>query len=132
MHGLIGLVTHLATMNVKRTVARTSRNGLFIAIAAILFVTTYVFAMIAATLWLSRRYDPLIATSAIAAGTLVLGLIILVVMAIINSQEKRRQLERQIGLESALTVGLSLVRSQPMLLAAVAAALVGSSLTKRR
>lgn len=112
----------------NRTVARTKRNGIFIAIAALLLFTGYAFALVAAAIWLATIYGAAVSTLLIAAGALVLGLIVLVIMAIINQQEQRRARERRLAMESMAAAVLGLVRKQPLMTAAVAAALVFGNL----
>jgi len=70
----------------------------------------------------------------IAAGALLLGLIVLVIMTIINKQEERRAHERRAALESMAVAALGLAMSQPLLTAAIATALLFGNLlgTKRR
>lgn len=130
MNGLIGLLGTLAASNVRRTVARTRRNGILLVISGVLFLTTYLFGLIALALWLSIRRDPIFAALAIAVGTLVLGLIVLVVMAIMNKIEERRMRERRLALESTIAASLSVIRSQPLLTAALAFGIVASNLIK--
>ncbi|NTJ61565.1 hypothetical protein G6M50_01120 [Agrobacterium rhizogenes] len=112
----------------NRTVARTKRNGIFIAIAALLLLTAYGFALVAAAIWLATIYGAAVSALLIAAGALLLGLIVLVIMAIINQQEKRRARERRLAMESVAAAVLGLVRKQPLMTAAIAAALVFGNL----
>lgn len=112
----------------NRTVARTKRNGIFIAIAALLLLTAYAFALIAAAIWLSTIYGAAASALFIAAGALLLGLIVLVIMAIINKQEQRRARERRLAMESIAVAALGIVRKQPLMTAAIAAALVFGNL----
>ncbi|MGY5775903.1 hypothetical protein [Rhizobium sp. LEGMi135b] len=112
----------------NRTVARTKRNGIFIAIAALLLLTGYAFALVAAAIWLAAIYGAAVAALLIAAGALLLGLIVLVIMAIIDKQEQRRARERRLAMESMAAAVLGLVRKQPLMTAAVAAALLFGNL----
>lgn len=112
----------------NRTVARTKRNGIFVAIAVLLLFTGYAFALVAAAIWLATIYGAAVSALLIAAGALVLGLIVLVIMAIINQQEQRRARERRLAMESMAAAVLGLVRKQPLMTAAVAAALVFGNL----
>ena len=114
----------LLSGSINRTVARTKRNGIFIAIAVLLLLTGYAFALIAAAISLATIYGAAVAALLIAAGALLLGLIVLVVMAIVNKQEQRRARERRLALESAAAAVLGLVRKQPLMTAAIAAVLV--------
>ncbi|MBB4566195.1 hypothetical protein [Rhizobium leucaenae] len=128
---LLGL---LLSGSLSRTVARTKRSGIFIGIAAILFLTAYAFALIAAAIWLATIYGAAVSALLIAAGALLLALILLVIMAIINKQEERRAHERRAALESMAVAALGLAKSQPLLTAAIATALVFGNLigTKSR
>jgi ABC-type transport system involved in multi-copper enzyme maturation permease subunit len=112
----------------NRTVARTKRNGIFIAIAVLFLLTAYAFALVAAAIWLATIYGAAVSALLIAAGALLLGLIVLVIMAIINQQEKRRARERRLAMESVAAAVLGLVRKQPLMTAAIAAALIFGNL----
>ncbi|MBB3567057.1 hypothetical protein [Rhizobium sp. BK491] len=112
----------------NRTVARTKRNGIFIVIAALFLLTAYAFALIAAAIWLATIYGGAVSALLIAAGALLLGLIVLVIMAIINQQEKRQARERLLAMESMAAAALGLVRKQPLMTAAIAAALLFGNL----
>ena len=114
--------------SLNRTVARTKRNGIFIAVAALLLLTAYAFALISLAIWLATIYGAAIGALIVAAGALLLGLIVLVVMAIINKQEERRARERKMEVESLAAVTFGLVKSQPLLTTAIAAALLFGSL----
>jgi hypothetical protein len=129
---LLPIVSLLLSGSVSRTVARTKRNGIFIAIAALLILTAYVFALVATAVWLATIYGPIGAALFMAAGALLLGIIVLVVMAIMNAQEARRVEERKVAMESAAVAALGLVRSQPLLTVAVAAAFLLSNLLGSR
>ncbi len=112
----------------SRTVARTKRNGIFIAIAVLFLLTAYVFALVAAAIWLATIYGAAVSALLIAAGALLLGLIVLVIMTIIDRQEQRRARERRLAMESMAAAVLGLVRKQPLMTAAIAAALVFGNL----
>ncbi|MFS8115484.1 hypothetical protein QD460_27515 [Rhizobium jaguaris] len=124
----------LLSGTLNRTVARTKRNGIFVVIAAILILTAYAFALMAAAIWLATIYGAAVSALLIAAGALLLGLIVLVIMTIINKQEERRIHERRAALESMAVAALDLAKSQPLLTAAIATALVFGNLlgTKKR
>ena len=121
----------LLSGSVKNTVARTKRSGVFIAIAAILLLTTYVFALAALAIWLSTLYGPIYGDLIVAGGTLVIAVALLIVMASINAEEARRAREKRLAAESAAVAGIGLLRSQPLLAAAVAGAFLLSTLTAR-
>ena len=130
---LAPILSMLLSGSVHRTVARTKRNGVFVAVAAILILTAYVFILVATSVWLATIYGAAAAALIIAAGALLLGLIVLVVMAILNKQEQRRAAERRLAYESMATAALGLVRSQPLLTVAIAAAMLfGNVLGSKR
>ncbi|MGA1802314.1 hypothetical protein [Rhizobium sp. HT1-10] len=122
----------LLSGSVKNTVARTKRNGVFIALAMVLLLTTYVFGLAALALWLATIYGMLYATLIVGSGTLLIAIALLVVMASINAQEARRAREKRLAAQSMATVGLGLVRSQPLLAAAVAGAFLLSNIMGSR
>ncbi|KAA0700683.1 hypothetical protein DTW90_03325 [Neorhizobium sp. P12A] len=125
---LFPIVSLLLSGSVSRTVARTKRNGIFVAIAVLLLLTAYVFALVATAIWLATIYGAIGAALFMAAGALLLGIIVLVVMAVMNAQEERRARERKRELESMAAAALGVVRSQPLLTVAIAAAFVLSNL----
>jgi hypothetical protein len=129
---LVPIISLLMSGSVGRTVARTKRNGIFIAIAALLLLTAYVFALVATSVWLATIYGPIGAALFMAAGALLLGIIVLVIMAVMNAQDARRARERKVAMESAAVAALGFVRSQPLLTAAVAAAFVLSNVLGSR
>ncbi|EJK87803.1 hypothetical protein G6K93_13605 [Agrobacterium rhizogenes] len=131
---LAPILSLLLSGTLNRTVARTKRNGIFVAIAAILLLTAYGFALVAAAIWLATIYGAAISALLLAAGALLLGLIVLVIMAILNKQEERRARERRASLESMAVAALGLAKTQPLLTAAIATALVFGNLlgTKKR
>jgi small neutral amino acid transporter SnatA (MarC family) len=122
----------LLSGSVKNTVARTKRNSIFIAIAAVLILTAYVFALVALALWLGTIYGLIYAALIVAGGAVLIGVAILVVMASINAEDARRARQKRLAAESVATIGLGLVRSQPMLAVAVAGAFLLSNLMGSR
>ena len=126
---IIGL---LLSGSVKNTVARTKRNSIFIAIAAVLLLTAYMFALVALALWLGTLYGLIYAALIIAGGAALIAVAIFIVMASINAEDARRAREKRLAAESMATVGLGLVRSQPMLAAVVAGAFLFSNLMGSR
>lgn len=114
--------------SLNRTVARTKRNGIFIALAVLFLLTAYALIVTAGAIWLAGIYGAVGAALFLAACALLLGIIVLVVMSIINVQEARRARERRVAMESLATVGLGLIRAQPLLTAGVLAAIVAANL----
>jgi len=91
-------------------------------------LSAYALAVTAGAIWLAGIYGPVGAALFLAACALLIAVIALVVMAVINAREARRARERRAALESLATVGLGLVRAQPLLTAGVLAAIVAANL----
>jgi hypothetical protein len=129
---LLQFASLLASNSIKRTVARAKRNGIFVAIAIVLFLTAYGFALVAGAMRLAVAYGTVEACLFMAAGALLLGIIVLVIMAIIDRQERERARERQLAVESIAAAAIDIVRKQPLLTVAMAAALLFGNLTGSR
>ncbi|MFF0922056.1 hypothetical protein ACCT14_03720 [Rhizobium brockwellii] len=125
---LFSILSLLTGASVHRTVARAKRNGIFIALAVLLLLTAYALAVTAGAIWLAGIYGPVGAALFLAACALLIAIIALVAMSIINAREARRARERRASLESLATVGLGLIRAQPLLTAGVLAAIVAANL----
>lgn len=127
MGPLGAMLSTLIMTDVGVTVSRYKRYSLYWAVAAFLFLTAYIFALIAGTLYLATVYTPLIAATAMAAAFLVLGLVVLIALAAVRArdrrimEERRRQSQLQSGLLAA--TALSLVRERPLVAAGAAVAL---------
>jgi len=125
---LFPIVSMLLGNSVHRTVARTKRNGIFIAIAALFLLTAYALAVTAGAIWLAGIYGPVGAALFLAACAVFIAVVALIAMAIMNAQEKRQARDRRLALESAAAAGIGLIRSQPLLTAGVLMALVASTM----
>jgi biotin transporter BioY len=125
---LFPLLSLLVGTSVHRTVARTKRNGIFVALAVILLLTAYTLAVVAGAIWLSGIYGPIGAALFLAAAALLIAIVVLVIMMVVNAQEARRAKERRQALESLAAVGIGLIRAQPLLTAGVLAAIVAANL----
>ncbi|MBY5541480.1 hypothetical protein HFO60_15810 [Rhizobium leguminosarum] len=125
---LLPILSLLTGANVHRTVARARRNSIFIALAVLFLLTAYALAVTAGAIWLAGIYGPVGAALFLAACALLIAIIALVAMSIINAREARRTRERRAALESLATVGLGLIRAQPLLTAGVLAAIVAANL----
>ena len=129
---LASILGILLSGSVSRTVARTKRNGAYLAVGGLFIVTAYVFGLAALALWLSTIYGPIAGELIVAAGALVLGAIILTVMAVLNAQEAKRARDRRVAMEATAGAALGMLRGQPMLAIAIGGAfllanLMGSS-----
>ncbi|MBY5915768.1 hypothetical protein ACU8NH_17220 [Rhizobium leguminosarum] len=125
---LFSILSLLTGASVHRTVARAKRNSIFIALAVLFLLTAYALAVTAGAIWLAGVYGPVGAALFLAACALLIAIIALVAMSIINTREARRARERRAAVESLATVGLGLIRAQPLLTAGVLAAIVAANL----
>ncbi|MGR9422307.1 hypothetical protein [Rhizobium leguminosarum] len=125
---LFSILSLLTGASVHRTVARAKRNSIFIAVAVLFLLTAYALAVTAGAIWLAGIYGAVGAALFLAACALLIGIIALVAMSIINTREARRARERRAAVESLATVGLGLIRAQPLLTAGVLAAIVAANL----
>lgn len=125
---LFPLLSMLVGNGVHRTVARTKRNGIFIAIAALFLLTAYALAVTAGAIWLAGIYGPVGAALFLAACAVFIAVVALIAVVIMNAQEKRQAKDRRLALESAAAAGIGLIRSQPLLTAGILMALVASNL----
>lgn len=125
---LFPILSLLVGTSVQRTVERTKRNGIFIAVALLFLLTAYALAVTAGAIWLAGIYGAIGASLFLAACALLIAVIVFVIMAIMNHQEARRARERRAAVESLAAVGIGLIRSQPLLTAGIVAALVASNL----
>jgi uncharacterized membrane protein len=129
---LFPILSLLVGTSVQRTVERTKRNSIFVAVALLFVLTAYALAVTAGAIWLAGIYGPIGASLFLAACALLIAIVVFVIMTIMNHQEARRARERRAALESLATVGLGLVRSQPLLTAGIVAALVAANLVGSR
>lgn len=125
---LFPILSLLTGASVHRTVARAKRNSIFIALAVLFLLTAYALAVTAGAIWLAGIYGPVGAALFLAACALLIAIIALVAMSIINTREARRARERRAAVESLATIGLGLIRAQPLLTAGVLAAIVAANL----
>ena len=125
---LFSILSLLTGASVHRTVARAKRNSIFIALAVLFLLTAYALAVTAGAIWLAGIYGPVGAALFLAACALLIAIIALVAMSIINTRQARRARERRAAVESLATVGLGLIRAQPLLTAGVLAAIVAANL----
>ncbi|MFS2154013.1 hypothetical protein [Rhizobium sp. Rhizsp42] len=125
---LFPILSLLVGTSVHRTVARTKRNGIFIAIAAIFVLTAYALAVTAGAIWLAGIYGAVGAALFLAACALLIAIIVMIIMMVMNAQEARRAKERKQAFETAAAASLGIIRSQPLLTAGVIAAMVAANL----
>lgn len=123
MGPLAAMLSGLVMSDIGVTVDRMKRNGAIWAVVLLFLVTSYVFAMVAATVYLSRLYGPLQATCFLAVGTFIVGLI----MAAMNARDKRLAAEKRRNSQAqtslAVATALTIFRKRPLVAAGSAVAI---------
>lgn len=131
MGPLVAMLSALVLTDIGVTVSRIKRNGAMWLLASLFFLTAYVFAVVAAAIYLSAFYTPLTATIILAVISLGIGLVIIGIMYALNARDrriaadKRRRSQAQTSL--AIATALTLFRKQPLLAAGLAVG-VGAAL----
>ncbi|MDI7860701.1 hypothetical protein MRS76_01915 [Rhizobiaceae bacterium n13] len=125
---IVSLLSRALTLNVRDTMRRARRNGVLLAFAILMFLTTYGMLLVAALFWLTSIYGLMPAILFLAAATLLLGLIAVLIVYVANAKEQQRRLERQRRIEAAalpvISTGLSLIRSRPLMALGLAIAIL--------
>lgn len=128
MSVVVSLLSRLLALNIKDTMRRTRRNGVLLAFAVLMFLTSYGMLLVAALFWLTSIYGLMPAILFLAAGTLLLGLIAVLIVYVANAEAQRRRLERQRRVEAAalpvISTGLSLLRNRPLVALGLAIAIL--------
>jgi ABC-type Na+ efflux pump permease subunit len=126
MTGLGPLLASLAAMDIAAFTRKLKRNAILYAFVLLFLLTAYGLAVAALALYLAGIWGPPIALLAVAGGALVLALILYLSVAIANASEQRRKREaaasnssKALMMTAALTALPLLVKSRPLLLAAV-------------
>ncbi len=124
MGPLAAMLSSLVVTDVGVTVSRYKRNGAMWAVAAVFFLTAYIFALAAGAIYLSALYTPLKATLILAGVSIVIGLVTIGVMYALNARDKRLAAEKrrcsQAQTTFAIATALTLFRRQPLLAAGLA------------
>ena len=127
MGPLAAMLSALVMTDVGVTVSRYKRNGAMWAVAALFFLTAYIFALVAGAIYLSALYTPLKATIILAVISVVIGLIIIGIMFALNAHDRRiaaqKRLRSQAQTTFAIATALTLFRKQPLLAAGLAVGL---------
>ncbi len=127
MGPLAAMLSALVLTDIGVMVSRYKRNGAMWLLASLLFLTAYIFALVAVAIYLSAMYTPLTATVILAVISLVLGLVIIGIMSALNARDrriaadKRRRSQAQTSL--VIATALTLFRKQPLLAAGLAVGL---------
>ncbi len=124
MGPLAAMLSALVVTDVGVTVSRYKRNGAMWLIALLFFLTAYVFAAVAAAIYLSGVYTPVLAAIILGAVSVVIGLVIIGILYALNARDQRIAAEKrrrsQAQTTFAIATALTLFRRQPLLAAGLA------------
>lgn len=127
MGPLAAMLSAIVLTDIGATVSRFRRNGAMWLFASLLFLTAYVFALVAAAIYLSGIYTPLTATTILAVISLAFGLAVIGIMYALNARDKRiaadKRRRSQAQTSLAVAAALTLFRKQPLLAAGLAVGL---------
>lgn len=128
MNVIASLLSRALTLNLQDTLRNTRRNSVLIAVAVLMFLSTYAMLLIAAMIWLAGRYGIMSAVLILAAVTLVFGLIAVLVVLVMRANMERRRRERRNSIEAValplISAGLALVRKRPLVALGLAIAIL--------
>jgi uncharacterized membrane protein len=124
MGSLGALLSAFVLTDIGAMISRLKRNAALSALAGLLFLTGYIFALVAGAIYLSRSFTPLQAVLIIAAAAVVLGLLVIALMSFLRARDERRSRERRRGSQAqtslALATALSVFQKRPLLAAGFA------------
>lgn len=124
MGPLAAMLSALVVTDVGVTVSRYKRNGAMWLVASLFFLTAYVFAAVAAGIYLSGVYTPVLAAIILGAVSVVIGLVIIGILYALNARDQRIAAEKrrrsQAQTTFAIATALTLFRRQPLLAAGLA------------
>lgn len=124
MGPLAAMLSALVVTDVGVTVSRYKRNGAMWLVASLFFLTAYVFAALAAAIYLSGVYTPVLAAIILGAVSVVIGLVIIGILYALNARDQRIAAEKrrrsQAQTTFAIATALTLFRRQPLLAAGLA------------
>ncbi len=124
MGSLAAMLSTLVLTDVGVTVTRYKRNGALWLVASLFFLTAYIFALVAGTIFLSAVYTPLQAAIILAVISVVIGLVVIGIMYALNARDQRiaadRRRRSQAQTTLAIATALTLFRKQPLLAAGLA------------
>jgi ABC-type Na+ efflux pump permease subunit len=126
MAGLGPLLASLAAMDVAAFTRRLRRNAILYALVLLFLLTAYGLLVAALAVYLAGIWGTPMALLAVAGGALVLAFAVYVGVVIANGAEQRRKRDaaasnssKALMMTAALTALPLLVKSRPLLLAAV-------------
>lgn len=108
-----------AKADLMATGLRVRRTLIWGAVAAILFLTAYGFAVFALAVYLAEQYGPVAAALVVSAAAAALGIIIIACILVQNRMDRRRhipmslRMRRASELSAASTVG-GLMQNRPV------------------
>lgn len=128
MGWLLPLVSSVMASDVQDAIKSTKRSLALWALIAVLGLTAYVFAMLAAFLKLSETRGGLDAALILAVASVAVGGVIAAAMSIVSTIQRRRLARRHDAFRGQLAVAMSalplVLRSKPLLIAAAIGTLV--------
>jgi small neutral amino acid transporter SnatA (MarC family) len=126
MAGLGPLLASLAAMDVAAFTRRLRRNAILYALVLLFLLTAYGLLVAALAVYLAGIWGTSMALLAVAGGALVLAFAVYLGVVIANGAEQRRKRDaaasnssKALMMTAALTALPLLVKSRPLLLAAV-------------
>ncbi|TRL34957.1 hypothetical protein [Rhizobium straminoryzae] len=124
MARLLPLLTSILSLDVGMFVQRTRRNVLLFAIMALFLLTAYGAGVAALAMWLASSMSPVAALGIVAALSLSVALIVLVIVLIQNRVDERRRREaaannRALLMTTAVSLLPVMMKSRPLMAAAV-------------
>ncbi|MEJ8473833.1 hypothetical protein [Roseibium algae] len=108
-----------ATRDVQGTYRRAKRNAVLTALAVFFFASAYLAGLIAAGAYLVPIFGPVTAALLIAGAMASIGCVILIVVGVLKSREKKRQSRRRetqrLATAAAISILPELVKSKGLL-----------------
>lgn len=138
MGPLGAIIASFLVTDIGAAMTRLKRNSIFWAIIGLFGLTTYVFAMVAGTLYLAQppRFTLLEAVLIMGGATLLLCIVLAIIMASLDARDRRiallRRQKAQLPTNIAVATSMTLLRKKPLMAAGMAvAAGVALSFLKR-
>lgn len=128
MGQITSLIATMITGDLGRTVTRYKREGLMLAIMAVLGITAYICLIVAAVLQLSVTQGAIPALMIVTGISVVIMLILVAVMSAYRMRERRIAMQRRRNSTAAanlvIAAGMTLLRRQPVVATGGALALL--------
>lgn len=123
MRSVFAILSVLATLNLRQSVERAKRNGLYMGVAGLFFATGYVFLLIALTVFIARHFGPMAAILGLGLLFVLMGIAVLIAQNAIGARERRRDAARRATMESLLAMGAAQLPVKSTLVGLVLAAI---------